>query len=109
LTQITILPILSALGLFPDRAYEPFGTDAIEWSRAFRGGNYVPFCANLIVEKLRCTDEEYVRVLNNQVPSISVKKIVVTLVPLEGCGDGPSGFSDGLCEVESNLIKLSIG
>lgn len=27
------------------------------------------------------------------------------LVPLEGCGNGPSGFSDGLCEVEAFLTQ----
>ena len=27
------------------------------------------------------------------------------IVPLEGCGNGPSGFSDGLCEVEAFLSQ----
>jgi hypothetical protein len=61
------------------------------------------------VEKLHCIDRDYVRVLNNQIPSMPFKLNLMTLVPLEGCGDGPSGFSDGLCEVESNSIKLSVG
>ena len=55
------------------------------------------------MEKLRCPHADYVRVLNNQVPSISANMNLVTVVPLEGCGDGPSGFSDGLCEVEFNV------
>jgi hypothetical protein len=68
--DVTILPIMTALGLFPAAAYKPLGTDGIEWSRAFRGGNHVPFCANIVVEKLQCSDADYVRVLNNQVPGI---------------------------------------
>ena len=70
---MALLPVLTALGMFPKRAYEPLGTDAIEWSRAFRTGNHVPFCGNVIVEKLRCEKADYIRVLNNQVPSISVR------------------------------------
>src|SRR2546423_2991496 len=34
LIQVTILPVLTALGLFPKSAYKPLGTDAIEWSRS---------------------------------------------------------------------------
>ena len=68
--DVTILPIMTALGLFSAAAYKPLGTDGIEWSRAFRGGNHVPFCANIVVEKLQCSEADYVRVLNNQVPGI---------------------------------------
>lgn len=35
----------------------------------------------------------------------NIFKVVLTLVPLEGCGNGPSGFSDGLCEVEAFLTQ----
>jgi hypothetical protein len=70
LIQITILPVLTALGLFPNGAYKPLGAEAIEWNRAFRAGNHIPFCGNIIVEKLRCDHANYVRILNNQVPSI---------------------------------------
>jgi hypothetical protein len=69
LMQVTIFPVLTALGVFPKEAYIPLGTKAIQWNRAFRSGNLVPFCGNVIVEKLRCADGDYVRVLNNQVPS----------------------------------------
>ena len=100
-----MLPVLTALGLFPKSAYNPLGTDAIEWSRTFRGGNLIPFCANIAVEKIRCTDADYVRILNNQVPGIS-HDILINLVPLEGCGVGPSGLTDGLCEVRSHFKSL---
>jgi acid phosphatase len=96
LTKVTVLPVLSALGVFPAGAEEPLGTSAIEWSRPFKAGNHVPFCANVIIEKLECGGGEYVRVLNNQVP-----------IPLEGCGIGPSGFTDGLCQVEA-FLKQSV-
>lgn len=98
--KITILPVLTALGLFPDRAYEPLGAKAIDWYRAFRGGNHIPFCGNVVVEKLQCAHADYVRILNNQVPSIIFVDVWLIVVPLEGCGDGPTGFTDGLCEVE---------
>jgi hypothetical protein len=68
--DVTILPVMTALGLFSAAAYKPLGTDGIGWSRAFRGGNHVPFCANIVVEKLQCSEAAYVRVLNNQVPGI---------------------------------------
>jgi hypothetical protein len=91
---------MMALGLFPETAQKPLRTDAIKWSRTFRTGNHVPFCGNLIVEKLKCADAEYVRVLNNQVPGIILKIRILMAVPLEECGVGPTGFADGLCEVE---------
>jgi len=72
--DITILPVLTALGLFPDSTFTPFPTDGIDWYRSFRGGNLVPFCANLVVEKLRCTEFDYVRVLNNQVPGTTIQR-----------------------------------
>lgn len=70
--DITILPVLTALGLLPESAFTPLRTDTMDWYRSFRGGNHVPFCANLVVEKLRCPEDDYVRVLNNQVPSIRI-------------------------------------
>jgi len=90
--DVTILPVLTALGVFPPDSDVPLGTKAIEFSRPFHGGNHVPFCGNVIVEKLACEKADYVRVSNNQVP-----------VPLEGCGVGPSGFTDGWCELEAVL------
>lgn len=81
LMQITILPVLTALGLFPDRAYEPLGGNGIDWHRAFRTGNHVPFCGNLIVEKIRCHHADYVRVLNNQVPGIILIDLVYSSSP----------------------------
>lgn len=98
LTQVTILPVLSALGVFPKSAYDELGTDGINWWRGFKGGDWVPFCANLVVEKLQCENADYVRILSNQIPGISPKSRS-KLVPLEGCGNGPSGFTDCLCEV----------
>ena len=74
--DITILPVLTALGLFPGSAFTPLGTDAIDWYRSFRGGSHVPFCANLVVEKLRCKEADYVRVLNNQVPGTAFQSRV---------------------------------
>ena len=68
--QITVLPVMTALGLFPDRAYKPLNAERIDWHRAFRCGNNVPFCGNIIVEKLHCHHADYVRILNNQVPGI---------------------------------------
>jgi hypothetical protein len=68
LMQVTVLPVLTALGMFSKRAYRPLGANGIEWSRDFRAGNLVPFCGNVVVEKLRCSDGDYVRILNNQVP-----------------------------------------
>jgi len=41
-------------------------------------------------------------VLNNQVPGTPPFG-TNGVVPLEGCGVGPSGFTDGLCEVETFL------
>ena len=64
--------MLSALAVFPEEASDPLGTDAIKWNRAFRGGNYIPFCGNVVVEKLECDNGEYIRVLSNQVPCMSV-------------------------------------
>jgi hypothetical protein len=69
--DVTILPVMTAMGLFPASAHKPLGTDGIEWSRSFRGGNHIPFCGNLVLEKLQCADADYVRVLNNQVPGIA--------------------------------------
>jgi len=68
LIQVTLLPVLSALGVFPSSAYIPLGTNAIEWYRTFRGGNHVPFCGNIVVEKVHCPNGYYVRILNNQIP-----------------------------------------
>lgn len=99
---------MTALGLFPERAFKSLGTKEIEWNRAFRGGNLVPFGGNLVIEKLNCSDgQAYVRVLNNQVPGISSQKIA-DLVPLEGCGVGPSGYTDGICEVLPALLILTL-
>ena len=70
LTQVTVLPVLTALGVFPPGAGDQLGTKAIEWSRIFRVGNIVPFCGNVAIEKLHCGKKDFVRVLNNQVPGI---------------------------------------
>lgn len=102
--DITILPVLTALGLFSESAFTPLRTDAVDWYRSFRGGNHVPFCANLVVEKLQCPEADYVRVLNNQVPRM-IFPSCVDIVPLEGCGNGPSGIPDGLCELEAFLAQ----
>jgi hypothetical protein len=68
--KVTLLPVMTALGLFPERAFKPLGTKSIEWNREFRGGNIIPFCGNLVVEKIKCSDGRYVRILNNQIPGI---------------------------------------
>jgi len=73
--------------------------DGIDWSRGFKGADWVPFCGNLVVEKLQCEDAQYVRVVSNQIPGLSQMHHVSDVVPLEGCGNGPSGFTDGFCEV----------
>jgi len=92
--------VLSALAVFPPTAYNELGVDGIDWSRGFTGANWVPFCGNLVVEKLGCEDADYVRVLSNQIPGLSLQMQHISyVVPLEGCGNGPSGFTDGLCEV----------
>jgi len=97
---------MTALGLFSKKAHEPLGTKAIEWNRGFRGGNIIPFCGNLVIEKLNCSDgQNYIRVLNNQVPGIPLQ--FPNLVPLEGCGVGPSGFTDGICEVRFLELNLN--
>jgi len=67
--------VLSALALFPSTAYNELGVDGIVWSRGFKGADWVPFCGNLVVEKLQCEDAEYVRVLSNQIPGLSAKCI----------------------------------
>jgi hypothetical protein len=96
---------VTALGLFSKRAFEPLETKNIEWNREFRGGNIIPFCGNLVIEKLNCSDgQNYVRVLNNQVPGISSLNLI-NIVPLEGCGVGPSGFTDGMCEVAVAMAR----
>jgi hypothetical protein len=68
---VTILPVLTALAVFPPGAYDELGTDGIDWSRGFKGGNWVPFCGNVVVEKLECEEADYVRVLSNQMPGTS--------------------------------------
>jgi hypothetical protein len=68
---VTILPILSALDVFPPGAYDDLGANGINWSREFKAGNWVPFCGNVVVEKLQCEDADYIRVLSNQMPGIN--------------------------------------
>lgn len=58
--------------MFSTEASHPLETDAIKWNRAFRGGNYIPFCGNVVVEKLECDNRDYVRVLSNQIPCMPV-------------------------------------
>jgi hypothetical protein len=67
-----LVPVISALGILPEAAYEPLRTDAIDWFRSFKAGDYVPFCGNLVVEKLQCQNGDYVRVLSNQVPGTAL-------------------------------------
>ena len=58
-----------------------------------------------MVEKVHCPNGYYVRILNNQIPG-SFFCCSTDLVPLEGCGVGPSGLTDGLCEVRSHPKSL---
>jgi hypothetical protein len=37
----------------------------------------------------------------------SLPSPIDVIVPLVGCGNGPSGFTDGLCEVEAFLSQKS--
>jgi len=76
-----MVAIFSAMGLFVQgRALDPSEPDE---GRTWYASRMVPFGARMVVERLICEDEEYVRVLVND-----------EVQPLEFCGGG-----EGLCEL----------
>ncbi|KAJ6502122.1 phytase [Mycena sanguinolenta] len=59
----TMIAIFGALGLF--RQAQPLSTTGPDASRTWRTHEMVPFGGRMVVEKLACDDEEYVRILIN--------------------------------------------
>ncbi|EDP49019.1 histidine acid phosphatase, putative [Aspergillus fumigatus A1163] len=82
--------VLTALGLFNNSAYSgandvnaTMPTDAINYGRAWKSSQILPFLTNIAIEKMVCDsygydDGVYYRVLVNEGPQ-----------PLVGCRDGP--------------------
>ncbi|KAL2313890.1 Thiamine-repressible acid phosphatase pho4 [Schizosaccharomyces pombe] len=89
-----IIPVEAALGFFPDITPEhPLPTDKNTFTYSLKTSSFVPFAGNLITELFLCSDNKYyVRHLVNQ-----------QVYPLTDCGYGPSGASDGLCELSAYL------
>lgn len=89
-----IIPVEAALGFFPDITPEnPLPTDKNVYTYSQKTSSFVPFAGNLITELFFCSDSKYyVRHLVNQ-----------QVYPLIDCGYGPSGTSDGLCELQAYL------
>jgi acid phosphatase len=85
--------VLVALGLFNNSAFsganninDTMPTDTINFNRAWKSSNILPFLTNVAIEKLTCDSHgfnagTYYRVLVNESPQ-----------PLISCADGP-GFS----------------
>lgn len=89
--------IATALGLFnsSNAQAEEFPTDRINWSRAWRMAELIPFLGHVGIEKLTCKDlhsevdagtEEFIRVIANTAPR-----------PIPSCQDGPGAS----CSIDS--------
>jgi hypothetical protein len=76
--------VAAALGIFnsSSSAGEEFPTDRINWARAWRMSDLIPFLGHVGMEKITCQNkrgsEDYVRFVANQAPR-----------PLPDCQDGP--------------------
>ncbi|KAJ7217169.1 acid phosphatase [Mycena pura] len=94
----TMVAIFGALGLF--RQPRPLSTAEPDARRTWHTHEMVPFSGRMVVEKLACGGEEYVRILVND-----------ALQPLEFCAPGGRGV--GLCTlsafVDSQLYASSNG
>ncbi|EEB06904.1 thiamine-repressible acid phosphatase pho4 [Schizosaccharomyces japonicus yFS275] len=89
-----ITTVETSLGFFPDTTpSKPLAPSFNYYNQSLKTSQYVPFGGNLITEVFKCDDDKfYVRHLVNQ-----------RTFPLTDCGNGPSGVSDGLCEVNAYL------
>ncbi|CAG8068942.1 unnamed protein product [Penicillium salamii] len=84
--------VITALGLYNNSAYtganhvnETMTEDRVNYNRAWKSSEILPFLTNVAIEKMSCKsygyDEgEYYRILNNATPQ-----------PLVDCRDGPGG------------------
>jgi acid phosphatase len=84
--------VITALGLYNNSAYSgandvnaTMPEDSINYHRAWKSSEILPFLTNIAIEKMSCQsygyeEGEYYRVLNNAGPQ-----------PLMGCRDGPGG------------------
>ena len=84
--------VITALGLFNNSAYSGANNvnatmpeDSINYHRAWKSSEILPFLSNIGIEKLSCQsygfeEGDYYRILNNASPQ-----------PLLGCRDGPGG------------------
>ncbi|OOQ82638.1 putative histidine acid phosphatase [Penicillium brasilianum] len=84
--------VIAALGLYNNSAYtgtnqvnETMPNNTINYNRAWKSSEILPFLTNIAIEKMSCQsygyeEGEYYRVLNNAGPQ-----------PLVGCRDGPGG------------------
>lgn len=78
--------VATALGLFnsSSSAAEQFPTDHINWTRAWRMSDLIPFLGHVGMEKMSCArddadgNEEYIRFIANTAPR-----------PIPGCQSGP--------------------
>ena len=80
--------VATALGLFnsSNAHAEEFPTDRINWSRAWKMAELIPFLGHVGIEKLTCNtvslnpedDHEYIRIIANTAPR-----------PIPSCQDGP--------------------
>lgn len=68
-----MIAIYAAMGLFKQPSgVEPLSLDAPNEARTWRAKRLVPFSSRMVVEKVACGEEEYVRVLvNDEVQSLS--------------------------------------
>jgi hypothetical protein len=96
--------IATALGLFnsSSEASEEFPTDRINWSRAWKMTELIPFLGHIGVEKLSCqgqtTDDnmisEFIRVIANTAPR-----------PIPSCQDGPGAS----CSIDAFIEMVRKG
>ncbi|KIW12150.1 hypothetical protein PV08_09425 [Exophiala spinifera] len=77
--------VATALGIFnsSSSAVEQFPTDHVNWVRAWRMSDLIPFLGHVGMEKMTCSgrpgrDGEYIRVIANTAPR-----------PIPSCQDGP--------------------
>lgn len=98
--------IATALGLFNSSSAqaEEFPTDRINWSRAWRMAELIPFLGHVGIEKLTCTgrhseedtleSEEFIRVIANTAPR-----------PIPRCQGGPGAS----CRIDTFLDLIKEG
>ncbi|KAK7029516.1 NAPDH-dependent diflavin reductase [Paramarasmius palmivorus] len=83
-----MIPIYAVLGLFPQKtALDPTKPDP---SRTWRASELVPFAGRMVVEKLECAKQEFVRIFVND-----------ALQPLEFCRSDDQTSPQGLCTLEA--------